>query len=344
MVISTTVGELARLLSKIVHSFDVEMERTKYKRLTLDNRKTIADCIGLGKSVTEIAQIVHVHKSTISREIRRLGKCQDYRPLKAHRHAVEAGSFRKRMVKFTPEIRKKVNLYIAVEQWSPEQISGYCAQNKIPMVGKSRIYEYIHEDKNMGVDLWKHTRHALRKRKTPKLFTSPKRLNKKSIELRDPIVQNNGRIGDWEMDLIVGPHNQDTILTMVERVTGYGIIRKLKHGKNAKKLAMLVSKEIKGVDRRGLLKTITTDNGTEFSSYEIIEKDLNVPVYFAHPYCSTDNPHIELFNKLVRQYIPKKMDFKQISQDMYSKTQLKINRRPRKGLGYLTPSQVLGVS
>lgn len=146
------------------------------------------------------------------------------------------------------------------------------------------------------------------------------------------------------MDLIVGPHNQDAILTMVERVTGYGIIRKLKHGKNAKKLAMLVSKEMKGVDRRGLLKTITTDNGTEFSSYEIIEKDLNVPVYFAHPYCSTDNPHIELFNKLVRQYIPKKMDFKQISQDMYSKTQLKINRRPRKGLGYLTPSQVLGVS
>lgn len=57
------------------------MERTKYKRLTLDNRKTIANCIGLGKSATEIVQIVHVHKSTISREIRRLGKCQDYRTL-----------------------------------------------------------------------------------------------------------------------------------------------------------------------------------------------------------------------------------------------------------------------
>ena len=344
MVIRTTGGGLARHLSKIVHSFDVEMERTKYKRLTLDNRKTIANCIGLGKSVTEIAQILSVHKSTISREIRRLGELQDYRPLKAHKHALEAGSFRKRKIKFTPEIRKKVNFYIAVEQWSPEQISGYCTQNRIPIIGKSRIYEYIHEDKNMGGDLWKHTRHALKKRKRPKLLISPKQLNKKSIEQRDPVVQNKGRIGDWEMDLIVGAHNQDVILTMVERVTGYGMIRKLKHGKNAKKLAILVSKEMKGVARRGLLKTITTDNGTEFSSYEIIEKALKVPVYFAHPYCSTDKPHVELFNKLVRQYIPKKMDFKQISQDMCIKIQHKINRRPRKGLGYLTPSQVLGLT
>lgn len=76
----------------------------------------------------------------------------------------------------------------------------------------------------------------------------------------------------------------------------------------------------------------------------MIEKVLNVPVYFAHPYCSTDKPHIELFNKLVRQYIPKKLDFKQIIQGMCSKIQFKINRRPRKRLGYLTPSQVLGLS
>ena len=82
MVIRTIGFGLARHLSKIVHSFDVEMERTNYKRLTLENRKTIANCIGLGKSVTEIAQILIVPKSTISREIRCLGELQDYRPLR----------------------------------------------------------------------------------------------------------------------------------------------------------------------------------------------------------------------------------------------------------------------
>jgi len=114
------------------------------------------------------------------------------------------------------------------------------------------------------------------------------------------------------MDLIIGAQQREAILTLTERKTGYAIIEKLPNGKNAKSLARVVNRSLAYFKRMGLLHSITTDNGSEFMAFRSIERALRIPVFFAKPYCSTDKPHVELLNKLIRQYIPKGTSFKDI--------------------------------
>lgn len=87
------------------------------------------------------------------------------------------------------------------------------------------------------------------------------------------------------------------------------------------------------------MHSITTDNGTEFSDFSFIEKKLNIPVYFAKPYCSTDKPHIEFLNKLIRQYLPKGSSFRELKTRDISAIEALLNGRPRRKLGFRTPQQ-----
>ena len=117
-------------------------------------------------------------------------------------------------------------------------------------------------------------------------------------------------------------------------------MEKLKHGKDAKQLARVVNRRLALLKRRGQIFSITTDNGTEFTHFKSIERALKIPVFFAKPYCSSDKPHIENINGLIRQYIPKGKSFDEISDDEIRQIQNQLNNRPRKKLGYKTPYEV----
>ncbi|SJZ91265.1 IS30 family transposase, partial [Porphyromonas circumdentaria] len=95
--------------------------------------------------------------------------------------------------------------------------------------------------------------------------------------------------------------------------------------------------------RMGLLHSITTDNGAEFMAFSSIERALKIPVFFAKPYCSTDKPHIEHLNKLIRQYIPKGTSFSEISKLQIKTIQSLLNNRPRKKLNFQSPIKALDV-
>lgn len=150
-----------------------------------------------------------------------------------------------------------------------------------------------------------------------------------------PAEADGRRFGDWEMDLIVGKVQKSAILTLCERSRNYLIMERLPCGKNHEKVADAVIRLLYPY-RKNVL-TITTDNGFEFRSHKKISEALKAPVYFADSYASWQKGRIENMNKLIRQYIPKGTDFRELSDEFIHSVQLKINRRPREKLNFSTP-------
>lgn len=140
------------------------------------------------------------------------------------------------------------------------------------------------------------------------------------------------RFVDLEMDTIVGKNGHGAIVTLVERSTGMLLMRKLKHGKNARKVAETIIHLL--MPYKGVVRTITTGNGTEFACHRRITKAIGESLYFADPYSSWQKGAVENANGLVRQYIPKSTTFTNVSQQKISRIMDKINQRPRKKLNF----------
>ena len=138
---------------------------------------------------------------------------------------------------------------------------------------------------------------------------------------------------DSEMDAIVGLNNQQAIVTLVDRSTNMLFMKKLKYGKDAKKLVQTVVAMLMSIKEK--LKTITTDNGMEFSAHEVISKALGVEVLFTDPYSSWQKGAIENANGLIRQYIPKRASFDEYDEKDIQRIKDKINKRPRKKTCFL---------
>ena len=136
---------------------------------------------------------------------------------------------------------------------------------------------------------------------------------------------------------IVGKDGHGTIVTLTERSTNMLFMRKLNKGKNAKELAKTVIHLL--APFKGRVKSITTDNGTEFACHEMIAKSIGTKVYFADPYSSWQKGAIENVNGLIRQYIPKNTSFSNISHQQINKIMHKINTRPREKLKFSTPRE-----
>ena len=223
------------------------------------------------------------------------------------------------------------------EQWSPKQISGWLRKNEKDSVSHETIYKMIRADKSGR--LAKNCRHKMkyhRKHSKDKETKATNIRNRKSIHER-PIEADGKRFGDWEMDLIVDS-NSNAILTMIERSTNFLVMAKLKEGKKAIPLVKTVWRLLlpyKGEN----LKTITTDNGSEFAAHEWITGKLGVPVFFTDAYSSWQKGAVENTNKLVRQYIPKGMDISSVTDKRIASIQAKINRRPREKLNFSTPKE-----
>ena len=165
----------------------------------------------------------------------------------------------------------------------------------------------------------------------PNTSVSPLRQNVHSLASR---AAGGKRFGDFEMDLIVNPHNH-AILTIVERSTNLLFMTKLAHGKKTEPLAKVVRRLLLPYKKH--IKTITTDNGPEFAAHKLITKYLEAIVYFADPYASWQKGAIENTNKLIRQYIPKHTNFDNLTDKKIASIQKKINSRSRQKLRFETP-------
>nr|CRY97338.1 hypothetical protein [uncultured prokaryote] len=306
-----------------------------YTQLTREQRYAIYLGIQEGRSQSAIARQINVDRSTVSRELRRnSNRWGRYIWKDAH----ESALYRRER---TPgnrgtdrSILKEALRLLRSEDWSPRQISGYL-RIKGMQISHETIYRHIREDES-GV-LRKHCRHGMKYRRHRKVARKTRVRNipdRVSIHER-PSEADGRRFGDWEMDLIVGKGQKGHILTLCERSTNYMLMRRLPQGRRPEAVAETVI-DMLFQYRRNVL-TITTDNGVEFRHHARIAKALNTTVYFADSYASWQKGAIENTNKLIRQYIPKGTDFRDITDDYIHEVQLRLNRRPRNKLNFSSP-------
>lgn len=308
-------------------------------QLTEPERYQIYTLLKTGKSLPEIGRFIQRDRTTIWREIKRNSGHKGYRPKQANmkylarRESCKKNKLIKGAVKIIVETRLEL-------KHSPEQISGYLKYDKGFHVSHECIYQYILREKMMGGILYKHLRRSNRKRK--KRFGSANRQghipNRIFIEKRPKIVQNRIRIGDWEGDTIIGKNHKGALVSLVERKSKFLLLAKIRR-KTKDQVTDSILNMLKPY--KDQVKTLTVDNGKEFAGHESIAKKGSFDVYFCNPYSSWERGTNENTNGLIRQFFPKKQDFKDVSDEMIKQVQDLINHRPRKGLGFKTPHQIL---
>ena len=262
-------------------------------------------------TMTVIAQTIGVTKATVSREVKR--NC-DKRGKRAYRWDLAQRKYEKRMkqrphyIKFSDEMKRDVRRLIAYGQYSPEQIAGRYKRDGKPMVCKETIYKWAWSEKRKAhPEMAQNLRHHGR-RKSKRGGEHKSRgqiVDRVDISLRPPEVDEKLRFGDFEIDTIIGKNRKGAVMTINDRCTKNVFIRRL--------------------------------TGKEFARHKEIAKVLDVQFFFARPYHSWERGANENTNGLARQYIPKGTDFEDLTDEYIAEVEWKLNHRPRKSLGFLTP-------
>jgi len=307
-----------------------------HKQLAQEQRYQIYALKKAGVKNTEIADILQVHKSTVCRELKRNTGGRGYRPRQAHSLTLS----RKRN-----SIHRRITLAewtlveeLIEEDWSPEQISCWLKMNTSIRLSHEWIYQHIRADRQSGGTLYTHLR--CRKNRRKKYGSSSTRgqiPDRISIADRPAIVETRTRIGDWEIDTIVGARHKQAIVSIVDRKTRFTLLHKVE--RRSSQNVSDATKQLLAPHKDKVL-TITADNGKEFSGHRAISMSLDADFYFAHAYSSWERGLNENTNGLVRQYFPKKSSFAAITAEDINIVIERLNSRPRKCLGFKTPNEL----
>lgn len=321
----------------------------KYNQLTLAQRYKIEALIKVGKSQSEIAQIIGVHKSTIHRELKRNIPARGvgakiYGAQKAQTKTDNRHKFKTKRIRFTEPLKKQMLKWMEEKRFSPELVAAQWSKENKPGVCHETIYKFIWHCKhtNQRINkpykkLYTKLKHGKRRRKRGNYKDSRGIIpNRVSIENRPKIVENRSRFGDIEADIIVGANHKSALLITTDRATIKTTIDKLK-GRDAEQVSKIIIARMKKMPP---IKTMTFDNDQAFSKHEQIAKALNIKTYFTRPYTSQDKGTIENRNGVISLFFPKKTDFDKVSSSEIKRVEKEINSRPVRKFGYLTPDEV----
>lgn len=311
-----------------------------YHHLTYEQRCQLYILKKRGDSPTSIARALDVHRSTIYRELRRNQGGKGYRFKQAQRKAIDRrNKTSSRHPKMTQEMIVTIEEKILL-QWSPEQISGWLNRTSgNQCISHETIYKHIWEDKRKGGCLYKHLRHQgkkYNKRRSGKAGRGciPNRVD---IDKRPSIVEEKSRLGDWELDTIIGRGHSGAIVSMVDRASKLTKLVKIPRNtaQNATEAILSALLPIKN-----FVLTLTSDNGKEFANHLEVSQGLNADFFFAQPYHSWERGLNEHTNGLVRQYFPKSINFEDLLQEQLIEVEILLNNRPRNVLDFRTPIEV----
>ena len=325
-----------------------------YRHLSSIERDVIAQMRSSESSFSEIARYLGRAVSTISREVSRNGArygSQKYVRWKyfssqAAQAAKDRRAKAKESVGHVLDDRRLLN-YVKrglKNRWSPEQISGRIKKDHpetlTMRISHQTIYQWLRKDKRNGGKWYLLLRQGKRARRK-KYGSSSRRYriqDQRSIELRPQVVNARKRIGDWEGDTVEGKGHQGRLLTLVDRKSRFTTALKVK-SKHSNVVIGAIKRALKSVPEEAR-RTLTLDNGTEFTYFKDIESSLGTRVYFAHPYSSWERGTNENTNGLLRQYFPKDTNFNKISSQQLASAVIQLNNRPRKCLNWRTPREV----
>ncbi|WP_139682551.1 IS30 family transposase [thiotrophic endosymbiont of Bathymodiolus puteoserpentis (Logatchev)] len=225
------------------------------------------------------------------------------------------------------------------EYWSPEQIMGRLELDKKIKISTETAYRFVLQDKAVGGALYKYLRHQHKKyrKRYGKNDYRGRIPNRIDIDERPSIVDARTRIGDWEVDLVIGKGHKGGFATLAERKSRLYLALPIVN-KTAQNANDAINKRLTPL--KHWVKTLTFDNGREFSWHEKLAENLDCNTYFAKPYHSWERGLNENHNGLLRQFFPKRMALDNVSEkEAFRATDL-MNNRPRKCLGYKTPFEV----
>jgi transposase, IS30 family len=317
------------------------------ERLTLEKRIRLETLLNFpmqdyfvrlsdNKKVIKISEMMGISESTIRREVRGRGFTFDnYNAKKAHIDSIHKVSVANTHYVYS-EAQKTLILsefkHFSIKyNWSPNSLilrlkSEVSSSIKLPSL--EIMYQWIYEDCKNGGDLYKLLPHGQKKRRKQKSSKTVEPIdNKASIHNRDAVVNDRSRIGDIEIDSIVGPSNAAGMLTSLERKSRYVAATLVANKSGDETLARLLSMLLKHKKR---LRTVTSDNGTEFAKHEQLAKALNISYYFADPYSSYQRGSNENVNGVIRRYFPKGTDFSKVTETELQQVIKLINHMPRK--------------
>jgi transposase, IS30 family len=305
------------------------------KHIDSDARYQIQIGLAQGLSVSAIAQSIGYSVSTVYREIARNNGGAGYLAKFAQQRA-NARALRSRNAVVIPDNTwHSVDHYLRLEH-SPEQIAG------LLNISHETIYRYVYRDKKANGCLHLHL-HLRCQKPCRKRCSGANRArrghipNPRRIDERPAHIEERAQVGHWEFDSIVGPAHASSLITGVERKSGYVVIALLDNpGAEGANRAMV--KLLKPMAR--WVKTVTTDNGGEFAMHERLDEQVSCTSYFCRPYASWERGSNENANGLIRQYLPKKRDLSTVTQQEIDMIMDRLNNRPRKRLGFKTPNQV----
>lgn len=306
------------------------------KQLTIEERESISRMQASGHSTPQIAAAIGRHRSTINRELVRNSCDQGYRAIKAQQLAEARRRERPLLRKMDdPQVRDRV-ISLLVQFWAPEQIAGRSAiQCGKALVSHQTLYMWIKNEENR-----QHWESFLRHRGRNRPADDRRGQIPKQVKIKDrpAIVDERKRRGDWEGDTVVGGKKSGCIVTLVDRKTGFLIAAKTPD-RTADRVGSKIVHLLEPLDR-SRRHTLTLDNGKEFATHNKVTSKLKLPIYFARPYCSFERGTNENTNGLLRQFVPKKTDLREVSHQQLGRYVDMMNDRPRKRLGYKTPREL----
>lgn len=322
--------------------------KTRYTRLSLAEREEISKGIYAREKSARIAERIGRSPSTLTREIalqvKRRRWC--YSALRGEELAKEHRERSGRRKKL--EGNQKLLLYIQDklrQDWSPEEISKRLKLEYITdldmRISHESIYQYLY-CLPKG-ELKKELMRGLRRERKMRLsrfalhsrragITDVVSISERPVETQDRTVP-----GHWEGDLMVGKGHQSAIGTLVERTTRLTLLVPLKD-KDAFSVRKAFAKAFKRIPKE-MAKTLTYDRGTEMAEHKVFSEETKIQVYFADPYSPWQRGTNENTNGLLRQYFPKGTDLRKFSPSTLREAERRLNGRPRKVLGFYTPSE-----
>jgi IS30 family transposase len=317
-----------------------------YHHLTMEQRNIIYRMRWEGYSDAEIARCLGRHRSSIGRECQRNANTDGrYDPGNAQ---TLANSRRRAHLHRPKTHHRRLMGYVAErlrDRWSPEQIAGRLSAGAPALleglsISHTTIYRWIWSDPQRTRQFRPFLRIAHKPRRKP--YGKPSRRGpipgKRSIDERPTEANEQKRLGDWEADTIVGKARKGFFLTCVDRASRFLIARKL-DACAAEPVAQRFQQTIRRLPA-SQRRSLTLDNGREFSRPVELERRLDLPIYFAHPYQAWERGSNENVNGFLRQYLPKGTDLTQATAQQLQSHVRALNGRPRKGLGFRCPFEL----
>jgi transposase, IS30 family len=345
--------------------------------LTFGHRQVLEVNWRAGKTITEIAGVLGVSVSTVSREVGRYNSARHpfknpllwilkgrarrpylwgYRADRAQKRAEAAQRHprvRARLV--GPSRLRSLVLAKLRRRWSPRQIARWLARtfpNRPELhVSHETIYQalYVQSRGNLRAELTAQV--ALRSGRTARRpqsrATAATRASRRPwigqlhISARPAEANDRAVPGHWEGDLLIGARNSSAIVTLVERSTRYVMLGALPDGYDSRQVIDVLSRLAQRMPAH-LMRSLTWDQGSEMAQHVTFTIAAGCPVYFCDPHSPWQRGSNENTNGLLRQYFPKgRFDFRTIDQAGLDEVAHELNGRPRETLDSRNPSQAL---